>query len=105
MLIKVRWGEGQFKKNFVMEIFFENNFLFVGVFVITGVKTCRDGYGYCILGTDCTVDKEFINDDLEGHCDGLKKAFTPRAFFVCCQSLENCELVRIFYRNKFICNF
>jgi len=53
-----------------------------GVFVITGVKTCGGGTGYCILGGDCTVDKEFIADT--GHCDGLRKAFTPRAYFVCC---------------------
>jgi hypothetical protein len=29
------------------------------------------------------VDKEFAPDN-SGHCDGLRKAFTPRAFFVCC---------------------
>jgi hypothetical protein len=54
------------------------------VFVITGVSTCGGGSGYCILGADCTVDKEFVSDEAGGHCDGLRKAFTPRAFFVCC---------------------
>ncbi|OXA56496.1 transmembrane protease serine 11B-like protein [Folsomia candida] len=57
-----------------------------GVFVITGVKTCGGMGGYCILGGDCTVDKEFVADE-DGHCDGLRKAFTPRAFFVCCKLL------------------
>lgn len=39
----------------------------------------------CFQG-DCTVDKEFVPDE-SGHCDGLRKAFTPRAFFVCCRLL------------------
>ena len=53
--------------------------------MITGVKTCGQGEGYCILGGDCTVDKEFVADSRKGHCEGLRNAFTPRAFFVCCQ--------------------
>ncbi|CAG7819684.1 unnamed protein product [Allacma fusca] len=59
-----------------------------GVFVITGVKTCGQGLGYCVLGGDCSVDKEFTPDTKSGHCDGLRKAFTPRAFFVCCEYVD-----------------
>lgn len=44
---------------------------FSGVFVITHIRTCRNGAGYCILGFSCEVDKDFIKDDLGGHCNGL----------------------------------
>ena len=58
--------------------------------MIVGVSSCGDGgSGYCILGNDCTVDKEFIPDNNHGHCDGLKNAFTPSATFTCCQLLDN----------------
>lgn len=61
-----------------------------GVFVITHIRTCRNGAGYCILGFSCEVDKDFIKDDLGGHCNGLGAAFNPKASFVCCR--ENPEL-------------
>ena len=35
------------------------------------------------------MDNEFREDSLGGHCDGLKKAFTPRASFVCCELATN----------------
>ncbi|BET02079.1 Hypothetical protein NTJ_14897 [Nesidiocoris tenuis] len=54
-----------------------------GLFVISGVKTCGNGTGYCLLGTDCTLDQDFVGDKT-GHCGGLKNAFTPAANFVCC---------------------
>ncbi|GLG98015.1 Uncharacterized protein GBIM_04654 [Gryllus bimaculatus] len=50
-----------------------------------GVKTCRAGAGYCLLGNDCTLDEDFLPDDRHGHCDGLRSAFTPSAHFVCCR--------------------
>ncbi|XP_066994775.2 uncharacterized protein [Anabrus simplex] len=56
-----------------------------GLFVIMGVQTCRDGKGYCLLGQDCSLDNDFMSDDLGGHCDGLRSAFTPSAPFVCCR--------------------
>ena len=60
-------------------------FSFPGVFVITHIRTCRNGAGYCILGFSCEVDKDFIKDDLGGHCNGLGAAFNPKASFVCCR--------------------
>lgn len=56
-----------------------------GVFVITHIDSCRNGAGYCILGYTCSVDKDFVADDLGGHCRGLSKAFNPKASFVCCR--------------------
>merc|ERR1719510_1352157 len=61
-----------------------------GVFVITHISSCRNGAGYCILGFSCEVDKDFIKDDLGGHCNGLGAAFNPKASFVCCR--ENPDL-------------
>lgn len=58
--------------------------LFKGLFVISGVKTCGDSTGYCLLGSDCTTDDDFLPDPF-GNCDGLKRAFTPSAPFVCCK--------------------
>ena len=67
-----------------------------GVFVITQVRTCRGGQGYCILGHSCEIDKDFLPDDLGGHCQGLEKAFYPSANFVCCR--ENpANVVRLIY--------
>lgn len=64
---------------------FSNNIiLFKGLFVISGVKTCGDNSGYCLLGSDCTTDDDFLPDP-SGNCDGLKRAFTPSAPFVCCK--------------------
>ena len=37
------------------------------------------------MGYSCEVDKDFTKDDLGGHCNGLSKAFNPRASFVCCR--------------------
>ncbi len=48
-----------------------------GVFVLTHVGSCRRGKGYCVLGFSCGVDKDFAADDLGGHCDGLRTAFSP----------------------------
>eukprot|EP00095_Tigriopus_kingsejongensis_P012218 maker-scaffold927_size80360-snap-gene-0.26 protein:Tk12218 transcript:maker-scaffold927_size80360-snap-gene-0.26-mRNA-1 annotation:"hypothetical protein DAPPUDRAFT_324324" len=56
-----------------------------GVFVITQVDTCRGGRGYCVLGFNCNIDKDFVADDLGGHCDGLGRAFNPITSFVCCR--------------------
>lgn len=53
--------------------------------MILGVSTCRDGTGYCLLGSDCTLDHDFSPDDTGGHCNGLRAAFTPAANFVCCK--------------------
>lgn len=53
--------------------------------MIYGVQSCRNGTGYCLLGLDCTLDDDFIADDTDGHCNGLKNAFTPVAHFTCCQ--------------------
>lgn len=58
---------------------------FSGLFVITGVSSCRSGSGYCLLGLDCTLDEDFIHDNEGGHCKGLRSAFTPSAHFVCCR--------------------
>ncbi|XP_046687897.1 uncharacterized protein LOC124373575 [Homalodisca vitripennis] len=58
-----------------------------GLFVISGVKTCGGGGGYCLLGLDCTLDEDFLPDDEAGHhCEGLRSAFTPSAHFVCCRA-------------------
>ncbi|XP_054284604.1 uncharacterized protein LOC129001348 [Macrosteles quadrilineatus] len=58
-----------------------------GLFVISGVKTCGGGGGYCLLGLDCTLDEDFLPDTGVGqHCEGLKSAFTPSAHFVCCRA-------------------
>ena len=46
--------------------------------------------GYCILGTSCNVDTDFVPDDLGGHCNRLSEAFSPKATFVCCK--QNPEL-------------
>ena len=56
-----------------------------GVFVITQIKECRNRMGYCILGSSCDVDSDFVKDDLGGHCERLSEAFNPRATFVCCR--------------------
>ncbi|PSN55481.1 hypothetical protein C0J52_02601 [Blattella germanica] len=56
-----------------------------GLFVIMGVRSCRSGAGYCLLGLDCTLDEDFLPDDEGGHCDGLRSAFTPSAHFICCR--------------------
>ena len=61
-----------------------------GVFVITQIKECRNRMGYCILGTSCNVDTDFVPDDLGGHCNRLSEAFSPKATFVCCK--QNPEL-------------
>ncbi|XP_050421340.1 uncharacterized protein LOC126833825 [Adelges cooleyi] len=55
-----------------------------GLFVISGVKTCGNNSGYCLLGPDCTTDDDFLPDST-GHCEGLKRAFTPSASFSCCK--------------------
>ncbi|CAH1710354.1 unnamed protein product [Aphis gossypii] len=55
-----------------------------GLFVISGVKTCGNTLGYCLLGSDCTMDDDFLPDPT-GNCDGLKRAFTPSAPFACCK--------------------
>ncbi|XP_034245008.1 uncharacterized protein LOC117647389 [Thrips palmi] len=59
-----------------------------GLFVILGVRTCGGGAGYCLLGTDCTLDRDFAADVEGGHCDGLRAAFTPAAHFSCCKYVE-----------------
>jgi len=56
-----------------------------GVFVITHIRSCRNGAGYCILGIDCTVDTDFVKDDSGGDCNSLGTAFSPQAKFVCCK--------------------
>lgn len=58
--------------------------LFSGLFVISGVTTCGESFGYCLLGSDCTMDDDLLADS-SGNCDGLKRAFTPSAPFVCCK--------------------
>lgn len=61
-----------------------------GLFVISGVRTCGGGAGYCLLGLDCTLDEDFLPDEGEGqHCEGLRSAFTPSAHFVCCRAANN----------------
>lgn len=67
-------------------MFIDRGFSFLpeGLFVISGVKTCGDSAGYCLLGTDCTLDDDFLPDST-GNCDGLKRAFTPSAPFACCK--------------------
>lgn len=52
--------------------------------MISGVKTCGNSSGYCLLGSDCTTDDDFLPDP-SGNCEGLKRAFTPSAPFVCCK--------------------
>lgn len=52
--------------------------------MISGVKTCGNSSGYCLLGSDCTTDDDFLPDP-SGSCEGLKRAFTPSAPFVCCK--------------------
>lgn len=52
--------------------------------MITGVETCGDNLGYCLLGNDCTMDDDFLPDPF-GNCTGLKRAFTPSSPFVCCK--------------------
>lgn len=37
-----------------------------------------------MLGVDCTVNENFLADD-NGHCKGLRTAFTPETYFSCCQ--------------------
>lgn len=36
------------------------------------------------MGNDCTTDDDFLPDP-SGNCDGLKRAFTPSAPFICCK--------------------
>lgn len=65
-------------------------FLLPGLFVISGVSTCGEGGGYCLLGMDCTLDEDFLPDLGPGqHCEGLRSAFTPSAHFVCCRVVSN----------------
>lgn len=52
--------------------------------MISGVKACGNSSGYCLLGSDCTTDDDFLPDP-SGNCEGLKRAFTPSAPFVCCK--------------------
>lgn len=80
-----------------------------GVFVITLIKDCRNGAGYCILGNNCSVDVDFIPDDLGGHCRGLAAGFSPQASFVCCRQNpanikdnENEKLEAIILENNII---
>ena len=54
--------------------------------------------GYCILGTSCQVDTDFVPDDLGGHCDRLSEAFNPKATFVCCK--QNPALFEEDYEDK-----
>lgn len=56
-----------------------------GLFVISGVASCGEGRGFCLLGSDCTMNQDF-EPDPAGHCRGLKGAFTPSAHFVCCSA-------------------
>lgn len=56
-----------------------------GLFVIQGVTSCINGTGYCLLGSDCSVDVEFLPDNTGGHCHGLREAFTPKIDFICCK--------------------
>jgi len=56
-----------------------------GVFVITHIRSCRNGAGYCILGIKCSVDSDFVDDDSGGDCNSLSAAFNPKATFVCCK--------------------
>lgn len=56
-----------------------------GVFVITHIRSCRNGAGYCILGIKCSVDTDFVDDDSGGDCKSLSAAFSPQAKFVCCK--------------------
>jgi len=63
-----------------------------GVFVITHIRSCRNGAGYCILGIKCSVDSDFVEDDSGGDCNSLSAAFSPQATFVCCkENPENFE--------------
>ena len=86
-------GKNEDKNSFLVWALFMVNFWLTikccwkisGVFVITHIDSCRNGAGYCILGYSCEVDKDFTKDDLGGHCNGLSKAFNPRASFVCCR--------------------
>ncbi|XP_075222517.1 uncharacterized protein LOC142325076 [Lycorma delicatula] len=71
-----------------------------GLFVISGVGTCGGGEGYCLLGLDCTLDEDFVPDDEEGHCDGLKSAFTPSAHFVCCKDTNKTTIPVINFKPK-----
>lgn len=58
--------------------------------MISGVRTCGGGAGYCLLGLDCTLDEDFLPDNGEGqHCEGLRSAFTPSAHFVCCRAANH----------------
>lgn len=58
--------------------------------MISGVRTCGGGAGYCLLGLDCTLDEDFLPDEGEGqHCEGLRSAFTPSAHFVCCRAANH----------------
>merc|ERR1711973_1007008 len=56
-----------------------------GVFVITHIRSCRNGAGYCILGVDCSIDTDFVKDDTGGDCDSLGTTWGPEAKFVCCK--------------------
>ncbi|CAL4062060.1 unnamed protein product, partial [Meganyctiphanes norvegica] len=60
-----------------------------GLFVIQGVTSCENGTGYCMLGHNCEVDVDFLPTDTNGHCDGLREAFTPRIHFDCCRFNPN----------------
>lgn len=55
-----------------------------GLFVIQGVRTCGNQSGYCMLGSNCTTDTDFL-EDADGHCRGLRSAFSPPADFICCK--------------------
>lgn len=62
--------------------------IFAGLFVISGVGTCGHGTGYCLLGIDCTINDDFLSDE-KGHCNGLRTAFTPEAYFSCCRYITS----------------
>jgi len=60
-----------------------------GVFIIQGISSCANGTGYCMMGTDCTSDIDFMASTPGQHCDGLAEAFNPPVTFSCCQFNAN----------------
>ncbi len=58
------------------------------------MATCGQGTGYCIHGADCTLNEDFFADD-EGHCDGLRTAFTPQTHFSCCRYVNKNSTLNI----------
>ncbi|XP_065213575.1 uncharacterized protein LOC135840804 [Planococcus citri] len=61
-----------------------------GILAITGISTCGQGDGYCLVDVDCLSGEDFSPDPI-GHCDRLKAIYSSSSSFSCCRLVSNNE--------------